>query len=87
MCPNLRTPKNNKFSIWNKWKIYCILVSQYLSTLQVYEISKLLDFDWSFLGFPAVQVLAYKDLGRVVQSIVSLMSSLRGQLVKCFMTL
>ena len=26
-------------------------------------------------------------LGRVVQSIVSLTSSLRGQLVKCFMTL
>ena len=28
-----------------------------------------------------------KDQGPVVQSIVSLMSSLRGQLVKCFMTL
>ena len=27
------------------------------------------------------------DLGPVVQSIVSLMSSLRGQLVKCFTTL
>ena len=29
----------------------------------------------------------YTDLGPVVQSIVSLTSSLRGQLVKCFTTL
>ena len=27
------TPKNNEFSIWNKWKIHYFLVSQYLSTL------------------------------------------------------
>ena len=45
MCPNIQayyeaivylnfeTPKNNEFSIWNKWKIYYFLVSQYLSTL------------------------------------------------------
>ena len=46
MCPNIQayyneaifyfnfgTPKNNEFSIWNKWKIYYYLVSQYLSTL------------------------------------------------------
>ena len=30
---NFGTPKNNEFSIWNKWKIYYFLVSQYLSTL------------------------------------------------------
>ena len=29
----------------------------------------------------------HRNLGPVVQSIVSLTSSLRGQLVKCFMTL
>ena len=33
MCPKFGTPKNNKFSIWNKWKIYYFKVSQYLSTL------------------------------------------------------
>ena len=45
-CPNIQahyhevvvylifgTPKNNEFSIWNKWKIYYFQVSQYLSTL------------------------------------------------------
>ena len=32
-------------------------------------------------------VMAHDDLGPVVQSIVSLTSSLRGQLVKCFTTL
>ena len=30
---NFGTPKNNEFSIWNKWKIYYFWVSQYLSTL------------------------------------------------------
>ena len=30
---NFGTPKNNEFSIWNKWKIYYFYVSQYLSTL------------------------------------------------------
>ena len=30
---NFGTPKNNEFSIWNKWKIYYFQVSQYLSTL------------------------------------------------------
>ena len=30
---NFGTPKNNEFSICNKWKIYYFLVSQYLSTL------------------------------------------------------
>ena len=30
---NFGTPKNNEFSIWNKWKICYFLVSQYLSTL------------------------------------------------------
>ena len=25
--------KNNEFSIWNKWKIYYFLMSQYLGTL------------------------------------------------------
>ena len=30
---NCGTPKYNEFSIWNKWKIYYFLVSQYLSTL------------------------------------------------------
>ena len=30
---NFGTPKNNEFSIWNKWKIYYFKVSQYLSTL------------------------------------------------------
>ena len=42
-------------------------------------------------NFAIIQILLFlnnpKDLGRVVQSIVSLTSSLRGQLVKCFMTL
>ena len=33
LCLNFGTPENNEFSIWNKWKIYCFLVSQYLSTL------------------------------------------------------
>ena len=32
-------------------------------------------------------VISFEQLGPVVQSIVSLTSSLRGQLVKCFMTL
>ena len=35
---NFGTPKNNDFSIWNKWKIYYFWVSQYLSTLG-YDIS------------------------------------------------
>ena len=30
---NFGTPENNGFSIWNKWKIYYFLVSQYLSIL------------------------------------------------------
>ena len=30
---NFGKPKNNEFSIWNKWKIYYFQVSQYLSTL------------------------------------------------------
>ena len=30
---NCGTPKNNEVSIWNKWKIYYFLVSQYLNTL------------------------------------------------------
>ena len=30
---NFGTPKNNEFSIWNKWKIHYFSVSQYLSTL------------------------------------------------------
>ena len=30
---NFGTPKNNEFSIWNKWKINYFKVSQYLSTL------------------------------------------------------
>ena len=46
-----------------------------------------LDF-WDCLGRKK-QTLSYspKNMGPVVQSIVSLTSSLRGQLVKCFMTL
>ena len=45
-CPNIQahyheavvylifgTPKNNEFSIWNKWKINYFQLSQYLSTL------------------------------------------------------
>ena len=32
-------------------------------------------------------VMCFRDLGPVVQSIVSLTSSFRGQLVKCFTTL
>ena len=35
----------------------------------------------------SVTIVLLKDLGPVVQSTVSLTSSLRGQLVKCFMTL
>ena len=31
-------------------------------------------------------IFSFKNLGPVVQSIIYLMSSLRGQLVKCFMT-
>ena len=30
---NFGTPKKNKFSVWNKWRIYYFQVSQYLSTL------------------------------------------------------
>ena len=50
-CPNIQahyheaviylifgTPKNNEFSIWNKWKIYYFQVSQYLSTLGYCDI-------------------------------------------------
>ena len=42
-----------------------------------------------YLGGISVPVLAenWKHQGLVVQSIVSLTSSLRGQLVKCFTTL
>ena len=36
-----------------------------------------------FTKFPGLSI----DQGPVVQSIVSLTSSLRGQLIKCFMTL
>ena len=36
---------------------------------------------------PCIAMASAEDLGPVVQSIVSLTSSLRGQLVKCFMTL
>ena len=36
LCLNFGTPENNEFSIWNKWKIYYFLVSQYLSTLSVH---------------------------------------------------
>ena len=39
------------------------------------------------LGFNSMLYINIKDLDPVVQSIVSLMSSLGGQLVKCFMTL
>ena len=38
-------------------------------------------------GLILAEVPGLKDLNPVVQSIVSLTSSLRGQLVKCFMTL
>ena len=31
---NFGTSKNNEFFIWNKWKIYYFLVSQYLRTLR-----------------------------------------------------
>ena len=30
---NFGTPKNDEFSIWNKWKIYFFYVCKYLSTL------------------------------------------------------
>ena len=40
---NCGTPKNNEFSIWNKWKIYYFLVSQYLSTLGYSESQFLRD--------------------------------------------
>ena len=44
--------------------------------------------DKSHLGQAAVLILKFlTGLGPVVQSIVSLTSSLRGQLVKCFRTL
>ena len=33
LCLNFGTPENNEFSIWDKWKIYYLQVSQYLSTL------------------------------------------------------
>ena len=36
---NFGTPKNNEFSIWNKWKIYYFKVSQYLSTLEYHILS------------------------------------------------
>ena len=36
MCPNFGTLKSNKFSIWNKWKIYYFKVSQYLRTLRYF---------------------------------------------------
>ena len=42
--------------------------------------------DHSFLRSVKL-AMALADLGPVVQSIVSFTSSLRGQLVKCFMTL
>ena len=32
---NFGTLKNNEFSIWNKWKIYYFLVSQYLRHIRV----------------------------------------------------
>ena len=33
LCLNFRTPENNEFSIWNKWKISYFKVSQYFGTL------------------------------------------------------
>ena len=33
LCIKFGTLENNEFSIWDKWKIYYFLVSQYLSTL------------------------------------------------------
>ena len=38
---NFGTPKNNEFSIWNKWKINYFYVSQYLSTLGYLESHKI----------------------------------------------
>ena len=34
MCLSIGTPRNNRFSICSKWKIYNFQVSQNLSTLQ-----------------------------------------------------
>ena len=41
------------------------------------------EFSLNYLSYP----LLFRVLGPLVQSIVSLTSSLRGQLVKCFTTL
>ena len=38
-------------------------------------------------GYKLIEICKTNNLGPVVQSIVSLTSSLRGQLVKCFTTL
>ena len=37
MCPNCGTPKNNKFSIWNKWKIYYFLSVPILKHIRVFK--------------------------------------------------
>ena len=59
---NFGTSKNNEFFIWNKWKIYYFLVSQYLRTLRYVsfdmenifqfnsEASQYVDFFYQFSG-------------------------------------
>ena len=43
LCLNFGTPENNKFFIWDKWKIYYFKVSLYLSTLGYsFSVSELL---------------------------------------------
>ena len=57
---NFGTPKNDEFSIWNKWKIYYFQVSQYLSTLGYANYAKgkhhfLMRPNFSFLFLFCVQ--------------------------------
>ena len=55
---NFGTPKNNEFSIWNKWKINYFQVSQYLSTLRYFYFS--LFFLLFFFNLPSTNCSCMK---------------------------
>ena len=43
---NFGTPKNNKFSIWNKWKIYYFLGVPILKHIRVFITDDLVKTKW-----------------------------------------
>ena len=71
----------------NNQNILPIMTCQFFNELD-YDVKAILRIPYWCLLISCLSGMASRDnLGPVVQSIVSLTSSLRGQLVKCFMTL